>query len=59
MLFRSPKEQILKFAREKRADLIIMGARVLKGAGVPWGSTIAGVIRDGRFPVLAVRHLAE
>ncbi len=54
-----PKEQILKFAKEKRADLIIMGARVLKGAGLTWGSTIAGVIRDGRFPVLAVRHLGK
>jgi nucleotide-binding universal stress UspA family protein len=54
-----PKEQILKFAKEQRADLIVMGARILKGPGVTWGSTIAGVIRDGRFPVLAVRHLGE
>jgi len=54
-----PKEQILKFAKESRTDLIIMGARISKGAGLTWGSTIAGVIRDGRFPVLAVRHLGE
>jgi nucleotide-binding universal stress UspA family protein len=54
-----PKEQILKFAKENRADLIVMGARILEGPGLAWGSTIAGVIRDGRFPVLAVRHLGE
>jgi nucleotide-binding universal stress UspA family protein len=52
-------EQILQVARERRADLIIMGARVLAVPGLAWGSTIAGVVRDGRFPVLAVRHLAE
>jgi nucleotide-binding universal stress UspA family protein len=52
-----PQEQILRFAKEKRADLIVMGTRLLDGAVGVWGSTIAGVVRDGRFPVLAVRHL--
>jgi nucleotide-binding universal stress UspA family protein len=54
-----PQEQILRFAKEKRADLIVMGARILEGAVGVWGSTIAGVVRDGRFPVLAVRHLGQ
>ena len=52
-----PQAQILRFAKEKRADLIVMGARILEGAVGVWGSIIAGVVRDGRFPVLAVRHL--
>jgi universal stress protein G len=54
-----PKEQILKVAREIRADLIVMGARILANPAAVWGSTIAGVLRQGRYPVLAVRHLAE
>ncbi|MBI3934678.1 MAG: universal stress protein [Acidobacteria bacterium] len=54
-----PKEQILHVAKEKRADLIVMGARVLANPAAVWGSTIAGVLRDGRYPVLAVRHLGE
>ena len=54
-----PKEQILRVAKECRADLIIMGARILSNPAAVWGSTIAGVLRDGRYPVLAVRHLGE
>jgi nucleotide-binding universal stress UspA family protein len=54
-----PKEQILRVAREKRADLIVMGARVSANPAAVWGSTIAGVLRHGRYPVLAVRHLGE
>jgi nucleotide-binding universal stress UspA family protein len=54
-----PKDQILRVAKEKKADLIIMGARMWAGPGSTWGSTIAGVVRDGRFPVLAIRHLGE
>ncbi|MBI2819100.1 MAG: universal stress protein [Acidobacteria bacterium] len=54
-----PKEQILRVARENRADLIIMGARILANPAAVWGSTIAGVLRHGRYPVLAVRHLGE
>lgn len=54
-----PQEQILRVAKEKRADLIIMGARILENPAAVWGSTIAGVLRDGRYPVLAVRHLGE
>ena len=50
------KEEILKVAEEKDADLIIIGAR---GAGMsvgPWGSVSSAVVREGRFPVLVVRE---
>ncbi|MBI3934679.1 MAG: universal stress protein [Acidobacteria bacterium] len=56
-----PREQILDCAAEKKADLIVMGARGLGKSSLAsslyWGSTLSGVIRDGRFPVLALRHL--
>ena len=56
-----PGEQILDCAAEKKADLIVMGARGLGKSALPspvcWGSTLSGVIRDGRYPVLAIRHL--
>ncbi|HLA39928.1 MAG TPA: universal stress protein, partial [Candidatus Glassbacteria bacterium] len=54
-----PKEQILLVAKEARADLIILGARLSANPAAVWGSTIAGVLRHGRYPVLAVRHLGE
>jgi nucleotide-binding universal stress UspA family protein len=54
-----PKQQILHVAKEKKADLIVMGARMWGGPGSTWGSTIAGLLRDGRYPVLAIRHLGE
>lgn len=53
------KEQILQVVEEKNADLIVMGSRGLGRSAVTWGSTISGVVRDGRFPVLAVRHLLD
>ncbi|OFW10065.1 MAG: hypothetical protein A3G20_03610 [Acidobacteria bacterium RIFCSPLOWO2_12_FULL_59_11] len=53
------KEEILKVAEEKHADLIVMGARGLGRSAIAWGSTISGVVRDGRFPVLSVRHLVD
>jgi nucleotide-binding universal stress UspA family protein len=56
-----PREQILQCAAERKADLIVMGARGLGRSSLThpfaWGSTLSGVIRDGRFPVLAIRHL--
>ena len=55
----NPKAQILRFAAEKKPDLIVMGARGLGASNVVWGSTISEVVRDGRFPVLAVRHLVD
>lgn len=55
----NPKEQILQFAEEQSPDLIVMGSRGFGRNSVAWGSTISGVVRDGRFPVLAVRHLVN
>ena len=51
------KEEILRYAEQKHPDLIVMGARGMGPSAVTWGSTISGVVRDGRFPVLAIRHL--
>lgn len=47
-------EEILRFAEEQDADLIVLGSRGLGMAANQRGSTISGVLRDGRFPVLAV-----
>ena len=55
----NPREQILQYAAQKKPDLIVMGARGLGRSNVVWGSTISEVVRDGRFPVLAVRHLPD
>lgn len=53
------REQLLKFAEKKKPDLIVMGARGLGRSSLAWGSTISGVVRDGRYPVLAIRHLMD
>ena len=53
----NPGEQIVDCAREKKADLIVMGARGLGRASFAWGSTLSDVVRDGRFPVMALRQL--
>ena len=50
-------EQILDCAAEKKADLIVMGVRGLGRSSFTWGSTLSDVVRDSRFPVLALRHL--
>jgi nucleotide-binding universal stress UspA family protein len=52
----NPREEILRIAMERNADLIITGARGTNGT-VPWGSVSSAVVRDGRFPVLVVREL--
>ena len=54
-----PTDQILSVAKEKKADLIVVGARTWAGPGSTWGSTIAGLLRDGRYPVLTIRHSGE
>ena len=54
----NPKEEILRVAEEKAADLIITGARGTGRSGAPWGSVSSAVVRDGRFPVLVVRDLS-
>ncbi|MBI4463609.1 MAG: universal stress protein [Acidobacteria bacterium] len=53
------REQLLKFAAERKPDLMVMGARGLGRSSLAWGSTISGVVRDGRYPVLAIRHLMD
>lgn len=53
------KEQILQLARQKTADLIVMGSRGLGLTETNWGSTISSVVRNGRYPVLAIRHPDE
>ena len=55
----NPKEEILKVADEKDADLIMMGARGAKGFGSLWGSVSSAVVRDGRHPVVVVRHWGD
>jgi nucleotide-binding universal stress UspA family protein len=54
-----PREEILKYAAEVNPDLIVMGSRGNGKSSVVWGSTISGVMRDGRYPVLAIRHLYD
>ena len=53
-----PKEEILRVAEEKSADLIVMGARGLGPGKHAWGSNSSAVVRAGNFPVLVVRQLA-
>jgi nucleotide-binding universal stress UspA family protein len=55
----SAKEQIVQLARRKAADMIVMGSRGLGLAETNWGSTVSTVVRNGRYPVLAVRHPDE
>jgi nucleotide-binding universal stress UspA family protein len=54
----NPKEEILKVAQEKDADLIMTGARGAGNSGAPWGSVSSAVVRDGRYPVVVVRELS-
>lgn len=54
-----PKEEILKVAEEKNADLIITGARGAGGSTEAWGSVSSAVVRDGRFPVLVIREMGR
>lgn len=55
----NPREEILNFAEEAKPDLIVMGSRGSGSSSVVWGSTISSVVRDGRYPVLAIRHLVD
>lgn len=50
-----PQEEILKFADEKRIDLIVMGTHSRKGLDrIIFGSTAERVVRSSRCPVLTV-----
>lgn len=51
-----PYEEILKFARENKVDLIVIGTHGRKGLDrVIFGSTAEKVVRDAPCPVLSVR----
>jgi nucleotide-binding universal stress UspA family protein len=54
----NPKEEILKVAQEKDADLVMTGARGAGNSGALWGSVSSAVVRDGRYPVVVVRELS-
>lgn len=52
----TPYQEILKFAGEKKADLIVIGTHGRKGLDrVIFGSTAEKVVRDAPCPVLSVR----
>ena len=52
----TPYEEILKFARENKADIIVIGTHGRKGLDrVIFGSTAEKVVRDAPCPVLSVR----
>lgn len=52
-----PYEEILKFAKTKAADLIVMGSHGRKGLDrVLFGSTAERVVRNAECPVLTVRN---
>jgi nucleotide-binding universal stress UspA family protein len=53
-----PKEEVLRVAEEKGADLIVTGARGTGKPQSPWGSVSSAVVRNGHTPVLVVRALA-
>lgn len=49
-------DEILKFARENKADIIVIGTHGRKGLDrVIFGSTAEKVVRDAPCPVLSVR----
>jgi universal stress protein A len=51
-----PHTEIVKFAKDNKIDLIIMGTHGRKGMGrILFGSTAAQVVRFAPCPVLAVR----
>jgi nucleotide-binding universal stress UspA family protein len=51
-----PHDEILKFAKENKIDLIIMGSHGKKGIDrILFGSTAAQVVRFAPCPVLTVR----
>ncbi len=54
----NPKDEILRVAEEKSANLVITGARGTGSSGASWGSVSSAVVRDGRFPTLVVRELS-
>ena len=55
LLVGSPGREILKAARSREADLLVLGTHGFSGARkAVFGSTLQGVLRRARVPVLAV-----
>lgn len=51
-----PYEEVLRFAEEQGADLVVMGSHGRKGLDrVVFGSTASKVVKGARCPVLTVR----
>jgi nucleotide-binding universal stress UspA family protein len=51
-----PSEEILRFAEDKKTDLVVLGTHGRKGFDrVLFGSTAAKVVRGAHCPVLTVR----
>jgi nucleotide-binding universal stress UspA family protein len=52
----SPGEELLRLAKERRADVIVLGVRRRSALDlVLFGSTAQGVLRDAECPVLTLR----
>lgn len=55
LLLGTPGHEILRIAREREADLLVMGTHGFSGVRKAlFGSTLQGVLRRARVPVLAV-----
>lgn len=52
--FGEADREILRLASEEDADLIVMGTHGRAGLGALFGSTVRGVVRDAKCPVLLV-----
>ena len=50
-----PAEKILEFARDNKADCIVMGSRGLGAVKSAFGSVSTAVLRESKVPVLIVR----
>jgi nucleotide-binding universal stress UspA family protein len=51
-----PRHEIISVAEQRKADLIVLGARGAGGAASLWGSVSSAVVRSGRFPSMVVRE---
>jgi len=55
-----PYEEIIRFAKDNKIDLIVIGTHGRKGLDrIVFGSTAARVVRDAPCPVLSVRFIFQ
>jgi universal stress protein A len=54
-----PKQEILRVAGERNADLIVTGAHGTGKLSSSWGSVSSSVVRNGHVPVMVVNSLAN